>query len=146
MADPSFGYPVNTEIEAGKVAAGVSRGSGQKHFYMDSFTLLKIGSYNDFSFYQKNISWELFAGGERIYDARADKGGSFFAPAVKAGAGLSHIVSKDSRVDSFPSLIVYGMVRAFCRLFVAIHGMAREPRRRAESRHEAPLRAAAAHC
>ena len=74
MADPSFGYPVNTEIEVGKVAAGVSRGSGQKHFYMDSFTLLKIGSYNDFSFYQKNISWELFAGGERIYDARADKG------------------------------------------------------------------------
>ena len=132
MADPSFGYPVNTEIEVGKVAAGVSRGSGQKHFYMDSFTLLKIGSYNDFSFYQKNISWELFAGGERIYDARADKGGSFFAPAVKAGAGLSHIVSKDSRVDSFPSLIVYGMAELFCRLFVAIHGMAREPRRRAE--------------
>ena len=70
MADPSFGYPVNTEIEVGKVAAGVSRGSGQKHFYMDSFTLLKIGSYNDFSFYQKNISWELFGAGERIYDAR----------------------------------------------------------------------------
>ena len=44
----------------------------------------------------------------RIYDARADKG-AVFAPAVKAGAGLSHIVSKDSRVDSFPSLIVYGM-------------------------------------
>ena len=37
------------------------------------------------------------------------KGAGFFAPAVKAGAGLSHIVSKDSRVDSFPSLIVYGM-------------------------------------
>ena len=55
MADPSFGYPVNTEIEVGKVAAGVSRGSGQKHFYMDSFTLLKIGSYNDFSFSIRRI-------------------------------------------------------------------------------------------
>ena len=42
-------------------------------------------------------------GGERICDARADKG-QFFAPAVKAGAGLSHIVSKDSRVIDFPFL------------------------------------------
>ena len=108
MADPSFGYPVNTEIEVGKVAAGVSRGSGQKHFYMDSFTLLKIGSYNDFSFYQKNISWELFAGGERIYDARADKGGSFCPCGQSRRRSVAYCFS-DSRVDSFLSLIVYGM-------------------------------------
>ena len=107
MADPSFGYPVNTEIEVERSLLAC-RAVPDKNISMDSFTLLKIGSYNDFSFYQKNISWELFAGrGEGFM--RGPIKGQFFAPAVKAGAGLSHIVSKDSRVDSFPSLIVYGM-------------------------------------
>ena len=131
MADPSFGYPVNTEIEVGKVAAGVSRGSGQKHFYMDSFTLLKIGSYNDFSFYQKNISWELFAGGERIYDARADKG-AVFCSCGQSPAQVCRILFRRTAVLILFLLLSCTAWPAFCRLFVAIHGMAREPRRRAE--------------
>ena len=52
--------------------------------------------------------------------------GAVFLLLRSAGAGLSHIVSKDSRVDFFP-LIVYGMAELSADYSSRFTEMARSP-------------------
>ncbi|OHD13073.1 MAG: hypothetical protein A2Y41_03915 [Spirochaetes bacterium GWB1_36_13] len=93
LNDSSQGYAVNATIEFMKISGQflLSEKLLFENFYLNEFKFLKMLNYNDFSFYQKKISWGFDIGASRILDKRTDLKYGTFAPETALYFGLSKI-------------------------------------------------------
>lgn len=113
LNDTGKGYPLNSEIEFIKFSANIYSpiGSEKQIFSLQEAVFLKISAYNDFSFYQTTPSWSLYLGAERFYDSRSKSEKGTFAPGITAGIGLSKLISKNYFLESYPSLLIFGLIK-----------------------------------